>query len=77
MELIQIVFLLLSAGMYPLNAINKRILELKIACYNASGLINNQVAVFSPYTTYSSKTDKPCSGKVLKTISLNEAETLD
>ncbi|KAM4712047.1 plexin-B2-like isoform 1-T3 [Anableps anableps] len=49
--------------MYPLKFINERIVKIIQACYSNEGLIDNQVAVFSPYTAYSSKPDKLCSGK--------------
>ncbi|XP_077355581.1 plexin-B2a [Festucalex cinctus] len=39
--------------MYPLRAINTRLLEIIGACYSDGGLINDKPAVYSPYSTKS------------------------
>lgn len=44
------------AGMYPLSAINRRLVEIIGACYSNGGLIGNRVAVYAPY----SSTDMLC-----------------
>lgn len=44
--------------MYPLRAINKRLLEIIGACYSHDGNINGKSAVYSPY---SSKSEDLCS----------------
>uniref|UniRef100_A0A673XKD6 Plexin-B2-like n=1 Tax=Salmo trutta TaxID=8032 RepID=A0A673XKD6_SALTR len=43
--------------MYPLRAINQRLVEIIGACYSTKGQINNKSAVYSPY---SSKSDELC-----------------
>uniref|UniRef100_A0A673XVD6 Plexin b2a n=1 Tax=Salmo trutta TaxID=8032 RepID=A0A673XVD6_SALTR len=43
--------------MYPLRAINQRLVEIIGACYRTKGQINNKSAVYSPY---SSKSDELC-----------------
>ncbi|MEQ2164005.1 hypothetical protein GOODEAATRI_002084 [Goodea atripinnis] len=52
-----------TCSMYPLKFINHRLVEIIGACYNNHGIIDNKVAVYSPY---SSKPEEPCSTKVLK-----------
>lgn len=42
--------------MYPLRAINRRLVEIIGACYTNSGLISERVAVYAPY----SSTDRLC-----------------
>ncbi|KAG7454750.1 hypothetical protein MATL_G00263040 [Megalops atlanticus] len=37
--------------MYPLKAINRRLMELLVACYSDNGKINNKDAVYPPYST--------------------------
>ncbi|KAM9754115.1 plexin-B2b [Menidia menidia] len=49
--------------MYPLNAINERLVDIISACYSDSGKISGIPAVDIPY---SSKTDEFCSAKILK-----------
>ncbi|XP_041833898.1 plexin-B2a [Melanotaenia boesemani] len=44
--------------MYPLKSINHRLVEITGACYNHNGMINNTLAVYSPY---SSKSEELCS----------------
>ncbi|XP_061617269.1 plexin-B2-like isoform X1 [Phyllopteryx taeniolatus] len=39
--------------MYPLRAINTRLLEIIVACYSDAGLIDDKPAVYSPYSTKS------------------------
>ncbi|XP_034019127.1 plexin-B2-like [Thalassophryne amazonica] len=48
---------------YPLCAINQRLVEIIGACYSDGGNINNKVAVYSPY---SSKSEKLCSSNSQK-----------
>uniref|UniRef100_A0A4W5KZN2 Sema domain-containing protein n=1 Tax=Hucho hucho TaxID=62062 RepID=A0A4W5KZN2_9TELE len=43
--------------MYPLRAINQRLVEIIGACYSTKGQMNNKSAVYSPY---SSKSDELC-----------------
>lgn len=51
------VVLLWFVGMYPLQAINKRLVEIIDACYSKNGMINEKSAVYSPY---SSKSEDLC-----------------
>uniref|UniRef100_A0A673AN47 Plexin-B2-like n=1 Tax=Sphaeramia orbicularis TaxID=375764 RepID=A0A673AN47_9TELE len=44
--------------MYPLQSINKRLVEIIGACYSDNGIINKKAAVYSPY---SSKSEELCS----------------
>ncbi|XP_049891870.1 plexin-B2a isoform X1 [Epinephelus moara] len=44
--------------MYPLQSINKRLVEIIGACYSHNGIINEKAAVYSPY---SSKSEELCS----------------
>ncbi|XP_014850853.1 PREDICTED: plexin-B2-like isoform X2 [Poecilia mexicana] len=48
--------------MYPLKFIDAQIYKVIDACYNHGGLINNQLAVYSPYSTSNSKPEELCSG---------------
>ncbi|KAM3870270.1 plexin-B2b [Diretmus argenteus] len=49
--------------MYPLNLINKRLVEIITACYSDSGKIDGNAAVDIPY---SSKTDEFCTSKIAR-----------
>lgn len=49
--------LLLFVGMYPLKAINDKLVQIIGACYSNSGIIDHKPAVYSPY---SSKSDELC-----------------
>ncbi|XP_061577070.1 plexin-B2b [Cololabis saira] len=49
--------------MYPLNSINKRIVDIISACYSDSGKISGVPAVDIPYT---SRTDEFCTSKISK-----------
>ncbi|XP_043964125.1 plexin-B2-like isoform X2 [Gambusia affinis] len=49
--------------MYPLKFINEQMYKVIFACYNQEGLINNQLAVYSPYSNSNSKPEELCSGK--------------
>lgn len=49
---------LLSAGMFPLSSINKRLVEIIEACYSNKGIIDERAAVYAPY---SSKSEELCS----------------
>lgn len=42
-----------SAGVYPLQSINKRLVEIIGACYSDNGVINGKAAVYSPYSSMS------------------------
>lgn len=37
--------------MYPLSAINRRLVEIIGACYSNNGLIGDRVAVYAPYSS--------------------------
>ncbi|KAM3858765.1 plexin-B2-like [Diretmus argenteus] len=53
--------------MYPLRAINKRLVEIIGACYSDNGIINGKAAVYSPY---SSKSEELCSNNNQKSMAL-------
>lgn len=48
---------LLSAGMFPLSSINRRLVEIIEACYSNKGIIEEKAAVYAPY---SSKSEELC-----------------
>lgn len=60
-------------GMYPLSSINKRLVEIIGACYSDNGIINERVAVYSPY---SSKSEELCSSnnQVRKSMCVGDKE---
>ncbi|XP_061570338.1 plexin-B2-like [Cololabis saira] len=53
--------------MYPLQAINKRLVEILDACYSNKGIINGKSAVYSPY---SSKFEDLCSSNNQNSMAL-------
>ncbi|KAA8580096.1 hypothetical protein FQN60_005939, partial [Etheostoma spectabile] len=53
--------------MYPLHAINQRLVEIIGACYSNNGIINGKPAVYSPY---SSKSEELCSSSNQKDMAL-------
>ncbi|XP_019119112.2 plexin-B2a [Larimichthys crocea] len=53
--------------MYPLSSINKRLVEIIGACYSDNGIINERVAVYSPY---SSKSEELCSSNNQKNMAI-------
>lgn len=61
---------LLFVGAYPLKSINARLVQLIGACYSQKGIIDEKLAVYSPYST---KTESPCTDKQV-TENTTEAE---
>uniref|UniRef100_A0A3P9QF96 Plexin b2a, tandem duplicate 1 n=1 Tax=Poecilia reticulata TaxID=8081 RepID=A0A3P9QF96_POERE len=60
--------------MYPLKFIDKQIYKVIDACYNHGGLINNQLAVYSPYSTSNSKGMEKCGAEHLPSPLASTAE---
>ncbi|KAF7652927.1 hypothetical protein LDENG_00089670 [Lucifuga dentata] len=51
--------------MYPLQSINRRLVDIIGACYSENGIINGKAAVYSPY---SSKSEELCSSNNQKSM---------
>uniref|UniRef100_A0A8C7RVQ9 Sema domain-containing protein n=1 Tax=Oncorhynchus mykiss TaxID=8022 RepID=A0A8C7RVQ9_ONCMY len=63
--------------MYPLRAINQRLVEIIGACYSTKGQINNKSAVYSPYSSKSDelcKIEKECGAEFLPSPLASRAE---